>query len=501
MNNIRQRTLSGLGWSGATQILEEVLRFGFSVILARLLSPRDFGLIGIVLVFTGFASIFSHMGLGASLIQKRAVSDRHLNSVFWVNVAAGALLTILFGLTAPLIARFYKEPLLRLLTATIALNLILSSLNVVQNALLVRSLNFRTKFWIGSVSLLVSGIVAIVLAINGAGVWSLVGQSITSTAIQVAVMWRLSSWRPRLSFDLSAFRELMHFGGNLMASRIVHYWGGNVDTLVIGRLLGSSVLGIYNLADKLMRLSVNNVTGITTAVMFPALSKMQDEVESVKRTYLRATRMIALLTFPMMIGLSILAEPAILVVYGDKWQESIRIVQVLCFSGMAQSIYSTGSWIFLSRGRTDIIFGWGIYTTLIRVVGVLVGAHWGGIMGVAWAYVLGTYVFICYPIWSSAGRLVNLGFKQLLRNLEGPFYCAMSMGLLLWISDRWIFGSQVNVIRLVIQVPLGVLVYGFLIRQFRLEAFVEVQKIVLEIGGQRSRFVRWLVDDKSRLTT
>jgi hypothetical protein len=122
-------------------------------------------------------------------------------------------------------------------------------------------------------------------------------------------------------------------------------------------------------------------------------------------------------------------------------------------------------------------------------------------MGVAWAYVLGTYVFICYPIWSSAGRLVNLGFKQLLRNLEGPFYCAMSMGLLLWISDRWIFGSQVNVIRLVIQVPLGVLVYGFLIRQFRLEAFVEVQKIVLEIGGQRSRFVRWLVDDKSRLTT
>src|SRR4030042_2258822 len=160
MNNIRQRTLSGLGWSGATQILEQVLRFGFSVILARLLSPRDFGLIGIVLVFTGFASVLSSMGLGASLVQQRTVSDRHLNSVFWVNVAAGALLTILFGLAAPLIARFYKEPLLRLLTATIALNLILSSLNVVQNALLVRSLNFRTKFWIESVSFLFSGIVA-----------------------------------------------------------------------------------------------------------------------------------------------------------------------------------------------------------------------------------------------------------------------------------------------------------------------------------------------------
>ncbi len=450
-----------------------------------------------VLVLTGFASILSDMGLGASLIQKQAVSDRHLNSAFWVNVAAGAFLTILFGLTAPLIALFYKEPLLRLLTAIIALNLILNSLNVVQNALLDRSLNFRTKFWIGSVSLLVSGIVAIVLALNGAGVWSLVAQSIASTAIQVAIMWHLSSWRPRLSFDLSAFRELMHFGKNLMASSIVHYCGGNFDKLAIGRLLGSSVLGIYNLADKLMRLPINNVTGVTSTVMFPVLSAMQDEVESVKRTYLRATRMIALLTFPMMIGLSILAEPAILVVYGEKWREAIRVVQLLCFSGMAQSVYFTGGWIFLSRGRTDIILGWGVYTTLIRVIGVLIGAHWG-IMGVAWAYVLGTYVFICYPTWSSAGRLVSLRFKELFRNLAGPFFCAVSMGLLLWISDRWIFGSQVYLIRLVIQVPLGVLVYGFLIRQLRLEAFLEVQKIVLEMGGHRSQFIKWLVGNKSR---
>jgi O-antigen/teichoic acid export membrane protein len=497
MDNIRQRTLLGLGWSGATQIIGAVLQFGISVILARLLSPREFGLIGIVLVFTGFASSLSDMGLGASLVQLRTVSDRHLNSVFWVNIAAGALLTILFGLAAPLIARFYKEPLLRLLTATIALNLILSSLNVVQSALLDRSLNFRNKFWIGSVSLLVSGIVAVALALTGAGVWSLVGQSITSTAIQVAVMWRLSSWRPRLSFDISAFRELMYFGGNLMASSIVHYWGAHFDKLVIGRLLGSSAVGIYNLADKLMRLPLNNVTSITSAVMFPVLSAMQDDVESVKQTYLRATRMIGLLTFPMMIGLSILAEPAILVVYGDKWREAIRIVQLLCFSGLAQSIYFTGGWIFLSRGRTDIIFSWGIYTTLIRVVGVLVGVHWG-IMGVAWAYVLGTYVFICYPTWSSAGRLLNLGFKELLRNLAGPFYCAVSMGLLLWASDRWIFGRQAMWVRLVIQVLLGILVYGYLIRQFRLEAFGEFQKIILEMGGRRSRFIRWFAGDKSR---
>jgi O-antigen/teichoic acid export membrane protein len=496
MDNIRRRTLSGLGWKGVTQILGLLLQFGISVTLARLLNPRDFGLVGMVFVFTGFASSLLDMGLGAALVQQRTVSNRHLNSVFWVNVAAGALLTILFGLAAPLIARFYNEPQLRLLTDAIALNLTLSSLNVVQDALLDRSMNFRSKFWIGSVSLVISGIVGIVLAITGAGVWSLVGQSITSTAIQVAVMWRLSSWRLRLSFDLSALKELMHFGGNLMGSSIVHYLGGNIDKLVIGRLLGSPALGIYNHADKLMRLPLNNVTGITNAVMFPALSAMQDEIESVKRTYLRATRVIALLTFPMMIGLSILAEPAILAVYGEKWQEAVGIVQVLCFSALAQSIYFTGGWIFLSRGRTDIILRWGIYTTFVRVVGVFVGAQWG-LMGVAWAYFLGTYVFICYPTWSSAGRLLSLGFKALIKNVAGPFYCAVSMGLLLWISDRWIFDSQVNMLRLLIQVPLGVLVYGFLIRQFRLEAFKDVQKIILEMGGQRSRFLIWLVGGKS----
>jgi O-antigen/teichoic acid export membrane protein len=498
MNNIRQRTLSGLGWSGTSQVLGAVLQFGISVILARLLSPRDFGLIGMVLVFTGFASTLSEMGLGASLVQKRALSDRHLNTVFWANVAAGTLLAILFLLTAPLIALFYQEPVLRLLTAVLSLNLILGSLNVVQNALLVRSLNFRSKFWIGSVGIAISGIVGIAMAFSGAGVWSIVGQSITSTVIQVAVMWRLAPWRPKFSFDLSAFKELIHFGGNLMGASIFHYWGRNIDKLLVGRLLGSSALGIYTIADKLMRLPVSNITDITSAVMFPALSAMQDEVESIKRTYLRATRMIALLTFPMMIVLIILAEPAILAVYGEKWHEAVGIVQVLCFSGMAQSIYFTGGWIFLSQGRTDIVLRWSIYTTLVRVVGVFVGAQWG-LIGVAWAYVLGTYVFICYPAWSCAGRLVGLGFKPLIKNVAGPFYCAVSMGLILWISDRWILGSQVNVVRLAIQVPLGILVYGFLIRQFRLEVFGDVQKIIIEIGGERNRFLRWLIGDRSQV--
>jgi len=437
------------------------------------------------------------MGLGASIIQRSALSDRHLNSVFWLNAATGLLLTGVFAAAAPLVAGFYAEPQLRWLTVAIAVNFFLGSLNVVQNALLDKTLNFRAKFWIETVASLASGLAALVLAFTGAGVWSLVGQSLTLTAVRVLMMWARSRWRPALVFDFSAIRELMRFGAHLMGFGAVIYWSQNVDKLVIGRSIGSAALGIYSLADKLMRLTLTNVNDVTSSVMFPALSAIQDEVAAVRRAYLRGSRMIALVTFPMMIALSVLAEPAILVVYGSQWRGSIVILQLLCIAGLALSAYSTAGWIFLSQGRTDILFRLGLYSTAVRAIGVLIGAHWG-LMGVAWAFVIGGYVFIWYPTWSRAGRLVNLSFMELLRNVAGPFACAVAMGVLLWASDRWVFGGWVVGLRLAIQVALGALAYGLLVRSFRLQAWVEVAQILLDMGGKRSRLLRRVLAHEAR---
>jgi O-antigen/teichoic acid export membrane protein len=492
MNNLRQRTLVGLGWNGAARLLGQLLQLAATVILARLLSPKEYGLLGMVLVFTGFASFVADMGLGASIIQRSTVTERHLNSVFWLNVATGIALTTAFALAAPLIARFYQEPQLRLLTVAIALSFFLGSLNVVQVALLDKVLNFRTKFWIETVSSVISGAVAVVLAFSGAGVWALVGQTLTQAAVRVLMMWSQSSWRPAWSFDFAAIRELMRFSGHLVGFGVVIYWSQNVDKLVIGRWIGSAALGIYSLADKLMRLPMASVTDVTTSVMFPALSSIQDDIESVRRAYLRATRMIALITFPAMVALGVLAEPAILVVYGAKWRGSIVILQLLCFAGLAQSATNTAGWIFMSQGRTDVLFRLGIYTTTVRAIGVLIGSHWG-LMGVAWAYVLGGYLFVWYPVWSRAGRIVNLSFTALLRNVAGPLGCAALMGVLLWLSDRWLFGAWVVELRLAIQIVLGVLLYALFARWFRLQAWLEVGDIVLQFAGHRSRVLRWLI--------
>jgi O-antigen/teichoic acid export membrane protein len=490
MNNLRQRTLVGLGWTGAARLLGQFVQLGTTVVLARLLSPKEYGLLGMVLVFTGFANYVADMGLGASIIQNTTLSDRHLNSVFWLNAATGLALTLIFILAAPLVASFYGEPQLSLLTIAIAPNFVLGSLNVVQNALLDKALNFRIKFWIDIVAAVASGLVALVLALRGWGVWSLVGQSLVLTTVRVLMMWIQSSWRPAMAFDFSAIRELMRFSGHLTGFGVVFYWSQNIDKLMIGRWIGSSALGIYTLADKLMRLSLANVNDVTSSVMFPALSSIQHDVEAVKRAYLRATRMTSLVVFPMMIALGVLAEPAILVIYGNKWRQSIVILQLLCVAGVSLSTYSTAGWIFMSQGRTDMLFRLGVYATVVRAIEVLIGAHWG-LIGVAWAFVIGGYVFIWYPVWAGAGRLVNLNFAALLRNVAGPFGCAASMGAVLWLSDRWIFGGWVVESRLAIQIVLGALLYAALVRWFRVQAWVEMADILLGMGAKRSRLLRW----------
>lgn len=450
---------------------------------------------GMILILTGFAAALAEMGLGAAIVQNQAVSKRHLDSVFWLNVAVGAALTVLFALAAPLVARAYAEPALSLLTMAVAITFLLTSFNVVQIALLEKSLDFRTRFRVETVALVVSGALATTLAIAGAGVWSLVAQTVTLTAMRTAVLWLRSSWRPGFAFDITALRDLLRFGGNLMGFNLVIYWSSNIDQLVIGRVIGSSSLGIYSLADRLMRLPLANVTSTTGAVMFPALSAIADDNERVRKVYLRATRMIALLTFPMMIGLSVLAEPAILVVYGGGWRDAIQIVQILAFAGMAQSIYNTAAWIFLSRARTDILLRLAVYTTTVRVIGVLIGVRWG-IVGVAWSYTLSTYLLVWYPTWASAGRLVDLSLRRMLSNLVGPFICAALMGLLILACDKWVLADRAPWLRLCLLVPSGLAVYGLLVRGFRLQAWNDLGAVILESSGGRHRIVRWLVGEK-----
>ncbi len=479
MENLRNRTLSGLGWSGAAQVARQLVQFIISVILARLLSPEDFGLIGMIIVFTGFAGVFSELGLGAALIQKLDLDERHLNSVFWVNIGTGIILTGTVVGTAPLIASFYDEPALRSLTILIALNFIIGSFNVVQNALLNKNMDFRRLAQLEITAASLASIIGITMALTGFGVWSLVWQSLMLTTVSAVMMWWVSAWRPTFSFETGALKELLGFSSNLLGFNILNYWMRNLDNVLIGKFIGSSALGIYTRAYSLMLLPISQISGVVSRVMFPVLSTIQHDIERVKRVYLRSTRSIALVTFPLMIGLLVVAKPFIMTVYGDKWRDVIPILQIFCLVGMTQSIGTTVGWIYTSQGRTDIMLKWGIFSGIVRGIAFIVGLKWG-VIGVALAYALSGYLILWYPGWAIPGRLINLRFTEMLKNLSGPFYCALAMGALICSLGFILPIGWPHWVCLVLLVAFGIAAYVLLIHFFKIRAYTETRELVIE---------------------
>jgi PST family polysaccharide transporter len=485
MDSLRERTLSGLGWSGASQLGRQLFCFAVSVVLARTLSPREFGLMGMIVVFTGFADLFGELGFGSAIIQKQDLQPRHLNSVFWVNVASGLVLTAVFITASSWMAAFYGEPLLGPLTRVVALNFLLGSLAIVQRKMLVKSMDFRRLFLVEIVAIALSGLVAIAAALSGLGVWSLVAQSLVLTAVSVVMLWSFSTWRPAFRVDIGAIRELFAYSANLLGFNVLNYWTRNLDNVLIGRFIGSAPLGIYARAYGLMLLPIGQVTSVLTGVMFPAMSVIQGDLEKVKRVYLRATRSIALVTFPLVIGLLVVADSFVRTIYGDRWSAAVPVVRILCLIGVIHSVGTTMGWIYNSQGRTDIQLRWGLYVFVVKTIAFLIGLRWG-ITGVAAAYTVSSYL-LWYPNWTMAGRLIHLRFGEMVRNLAEPFFCAVAMAAAVWALWLLLPADWPPWLDLAVQASFGALVYVTLCRLWRVKAYLEIRELVRERIEARAR--------------
>ena len=478
MTLIHQRTLTGIGWSSISQMIRQVLAFLITVILARLLSPREFGLLAMVIVFTGFIEIFTDMGLGAAIIQKPDLEPRHLNAVFWANTGVGALLTLLVAAAAPLIALFFHMPVLRAMTMVLALNFLAGSFRVVQESVLLRQMEFRRLAIVDNVSVLVAGCGAIGLALAGMGVWSLVGQSLLFTLTSAAVLWSLSKWRPAPGIDWKALRELLPYSSGLLGFNGVNYWIRNIDNILIGRFIGSAALGIYGRAYALMLYPINQIAAALGKVMFPALSAIQQDRNEVKDLYLKITGIISLITFPPMIGLLVVARPFVLILFGDKWAEVIPVFRILCVTGLIQSVGTTVGWIYTSQGSTGLMFRWAIGAGLIFGAGMVVGLHWG-IEGVAWAYTI-CNVLLLYPAWAIPGRLIGLTFSEMVKNVSGTFSCSLFMGAAVYASAALMPAGWHDGLVLPVQALCGVVVYAGLVHLLKLHPYRNAREMFKE---------------------
>lgn len=474
----RSKTVQGIGWSLSSQVVNQAIAMIAVIVLARLLSPREFGLLAMVTVVTIFAELFCDMGFSASLIQKQDVRQEHLSSVFWFNLGVGVALMVIFVGAARVVAGFYGEPILAPLTAALSANFLIGSVSIVQRTTLVKSMEFRRLAIVDIIGTGVSGSIAVTMALLGAGVWSLVGQAVVRSGMATALLWTLGEWRPSLVFRWKDVKELLSFSLNVFGSKILNYWVRNIDYLLIGRYIGTQPLGAYRNAYQIMLFPLISVSGVISRVMFPALSMIQDDKDRVRSAFLRSTRAIALVTFPMMTGLLVTVEPFVMTVFGPKWAQMIPILRVFCLVGLMQSIGTLNGNLFLSQGRADLQFRIGLALKVNSILGIIIGLRWG-VLGVAIGYSV-TSVLNSYPGFYFAGRLVGLSYSRLWRELSGVLACALAMAVAVCAMTMLLPERLPVQLAFASQVAGGVLIYVTLLHFFGIAAYRDVRQFVSE---------------------
>jgi PST family polysaccharide transporter len=463
---LKDQAILGIEWTAGARVAKLILQFIISVILARVLTPKDFGLIGMIVVFTGFAALFSEMGFGAALIQRKVIEERHLSSIFWLNIAVGLILTCIFLAAAPLISSFYSEPRLKILTMLISLNFFLGSLKMVQFSILSRSMDFRKLAVIETTTMVIAGGFAIALALIGFGVWSLAWQMIITTIIGVVLFWFF-------------VKELLGFSGNLLGFNVFNYWARNIDNLLVGKFISSAGLGIYSKAYGLMLMPLSQISSTLGRVMFPSLSKSQDDKVLTKRIYLKTIGAIALVTMPMMTGLFVVADSFVLALLGPKWEDVIPVLRLLCLVGITQSIATTVGWIYSSQGRTDLMLWWGMVAGTIGIIGFIIGIWIGSVIAVAYCYAIAN-ILLFYHNFAIPGKLINMTFSEVLRCVSGKFVCALLMSAGVYLLAINLPSEWPHWLRLMVLVPFGMIFYVVIIHFLKLRAYLEIKELIRE---------------------
>lgn len=415
----------GVLWTGAGQVLRQLVQVGTSLILVRLLVPEDFGLIGMAMFFVGIGQLLADFGMGAAIMHSRTNDRVILSSCFWLNVAVAAALAAAVLASAPGIAGFYKRPDLVPIVATLSLNLLLSGLLVVPSALLTREMRFAVLARSQVLGSLVGAAAAIGMAWQGFGVWALVGQPLCGAIATLLACTLASHWYPRFEFSWIKVQPLARFSAALLGTNLVGYMNRNADSLLVGRVLGAGPLGHYSMAIQLMLYPLQQVSSVFVRVLIPTLVQLQEDLPRLRSAYLKAVACIALVTFPTMGGLFALADDFVHVVFGPNWTEMAPVLKVLAWVGMMQSIGTTVGTIYLGTGNPGIALRVTLIGAPVLIGGMAAGLPWG-ILGVAVGYAIASFSFFYYTLLA-AFRVINLPLADFHRVIIRPFCATLAM--------------------------------------------------------------------------
>lgn len=481
-----ERVTRALSWKAGGQVLAQISSMVVLVVLAHELTPADYGLAGMVLVFSTLVYIFADLALGSALIQREAPDQTDRSTVFWVSAASGTVCTLLvIGLAGP-IAGFFHEPSIVPLLRSFSVTFLLTSLGTVPYALLARKLDFRALELRSIAASLTGAAIAIALAFSGAGAWAIIAQQITVALVGTALMWMLAAWRPSLRISRSAVREMGGFGANVFGTRLLFYVERNIDNVLVGRVLGPAALGVYALSYNLMLIPLERIGGPMAEVLFPAFSRMNQDLARLSSAWLRAVRMLAAVVVPMMLLLMVLAPDIVHVVLGSQWGAAVPVVTILAWVGLHQSLQRFNSSVLQAADRTGPLLRFSIVSACVNISAFAVGLIWG-VTGVAAAYAISSTLVAPLYLRLTA-RAVDLPMRAFFANLRGVVSAAVptaaAAGLLRWWMTGWI---DTPVIRLLIILPLAGVLYIALARITDRGLVADVEEVVPERIKQRLR--------------
>lgn len=485
MNDIKQKATQGVAWNAIGNWGNQIASFVVFIFLTRLLDPTAFGLVGMATVFVAFVNIFAEQGLGQAIVQRQNLDPEHLDTAFWTNLVIGTGLTFFGILISGVVAKLYNEPQLQPVVATLSFTFVITAFSSVQQALLSRELDIRSLAYQQLIAAVFGGIIGVVTALLGAGVFALVAKTLTTGLIGTVILWRAGKWRPNWHYSWKHFYDLFHFGMAMVGVRITNFVRARADDFLIGFFLGAQALGYYLVAYRLARLTLDMFTGAIGPVVISTYSRLQDRPEQLRLAFIKVSKMVGLITFPIFAGLILLAPDLILLFSGEQWLPSVPAMRVLSIAGFTLTMQFVLSYLIVALGKPNQLLKINLVSTVITTAVFVISARFG-ILYVASAYtVVNMLMFGVYFV--AAHRLLGFDKQHYLVLLIRPAIGSAVMAVVILLVGQvldvsltaWEFGAW---IKLALLIFTGVLTFGASMIIMQKSLLKEIRELVENLG-------------------
>jgi O-antigen/teichoic acid export membrane protein len=397
MESSKGLVIKGVFWNAVQLVVNQSFTFVIRLVLARLLFPEQFGLIGMATVFTGLIQVLNDLGIGAAIVQKKDedLTEAHYHTAFWTGVVWSLFLYVLISIfVAPIGASFYAEPLLTYLVPVMSLGILFSPVNLIHKAQMTKVMNFKKMAFIDNTSNIIAGCLSLVLAFKGAGVWSLAFNAVATVVIAMPLYFHATGWKPKWIWTKAAFKDVFGFGIYTTGTSVINYGINNIDFLIIGKLLSAQALGAYSFAFVLTDTFRSRLMLVVNNVMYPFYGKKQSDPISLKSYYLKVIRYNSIVIYPIMVFMVVLGEPFIVTFFGSKWKDAVTPLQILSFSVMIHMLVNSNTALIRGMGRPDLEMKLQTLKAVIFIPMLILGIYQYGIIGAAWAVLINKVIAV-----------------------------------------------------------------------------------------------------------